>query len=71
MTMSEYEQLRGLRELNRVLDRANTRLFQMLCRKERECLELKKAKANLRVERDAADTLLGAAIDEAIRARAE
>ena len=67
--MTEREQLHGLREMNGALDRANTRLFQMLCRKERECVELRAANANLRVERDAADALLGAAMDETLSRR--
>lgn len=61
--MSEGERLRELRELNRLLDRGLTRTFQRLCRKERECLELREANANLQVERDAADVLLGEAMD--------
>ncbi len=62
--MTEHEQIRWLREEKGCLGRALNRTFERLCRKERECLELREANANLRVERDAADTLLGAAMDE-------
>jgi hypothetical protein len=67
--MTEREQLRELREKNEILDRGLNRTFQRMCCKERECLELRAANANLRVERDAADALLGAAMDEALKAR--
>lgn len=67
--MTEREQLRELREKNEVLDRSLNRTFQRMCCKERECFELRAANVNLRVERDAADALLGAATDEALKAR--
>jgi hypothetical protein len=67
--MTEREEIRDLRERNDRLDSGLTHTFQKLCCKERECLELREANANLRVERDATDELLGAAMDEALQAR--
>lgn len=47
----------------RRLSEENLRLQRELCRVKRECRELRGANANLQVERDAADVLLGEAMD--------
>ncbi|HEX5852520.1 MAG TPA: hypothetical protein VFY36_05455 [Solirubrobacteraceae bacterium] len=67
--MSENERIRELREKIDALDRGIYRTFERLCRKERECVALKEANADLLAQQDGADVLLGAAIDEALRAR--
>ena len=41
----------------------NVRLQKELCRAEGECRQLRCTNANLQVERDAADVLLGEAMD--------
>jgi hypothetical protein len=67
--MTEHEQRlvrqskRQRRAITTLMD-ANERLRDDILRKERELYGLIDANANLRVERDAADTLLGAAMDE-------
>ena len=62
--MSERDQMLHVCQQNRELARANTRLKEELRRLEQECQEINDANANLRVELDAADELLGAAMDE-------
>lgn len=61
--MTERQQLRRVCGWNRQLAGENSRLHEELCRGEQECDELRVANANLRVERDAADVLLGEAMD--------
>ena len=61
--MTEREQLQRVCEWNRQLVRKNTRLRETLGRIEQERYELRDANANLRVEREAADVFLGAAMD--------
>jgi hypothetical protein len=58
--MSEREQFQ---RLARRLSGEKVRLQRELCRAERECRQLRCANANLLVERDAADVLLGEAMD--------
>jgi hypothetical protein len=60
--MTEDERLRELAH-------ENERLRVELCRKDGQISELEEANANLCVERDAADVLLGAAMDEVVEAR--
>jgi hypothetical protein len=67
--MTDNERLLWLRDLNDGLSRANDRLFKMLCHKERECVELREANANIRLERDVTDGLLGVAMDELLSRR--
>jgi hypothetical protein len=67
--MSDHlERPRRRREWERqapaILARANEHLRRTLHDCERRCRALEDANANLRVERDAADILLGAAMDE-------
>lgn len=52
-----------LRQLVLRLSEENLRLGRELCRAERKCRKLDDANANLQTERDAADVLLGAAMD--------
>lgn len=61
--MTEREQLQRVCEWNRQLVRENTRLREELGRVEQERDELGDANGNLRVEREAADVFLGAAMD--------
>lgn len=61
--MTEREQLRNLARWNRELVRENSRLHEALARADQECGGLAVANANLCTERDAADVLLGAAMD--------
>jgi hypothetical protein len=66
--MSDYEQRMRRRwdwerEAAAVLAKANEHLRQRLYESERQCRALEDANANLRVERDAADILLGEAMD--------
>jgi hypothetical protein len=61
--MTDEETVRELREAIDRLNRGIYRTFERLCSKERECVQLKEANANLLVERDAADVLLGEAMD--------
>jgi hypothetical protein len=58
--MSAHERLVAMFQDNALL---TVRLQGELLRAERECRELREANANLRVERDAADMLMGAAMD--------
>jgi hypothetical protein len=46
------------------LSEDNLRLQRELCHAKRECRELRGANASLQVERDAADVLLGEAMDQ-------
>jgi len=67
--MGDYEQrLRRRWEWERqaaaILAKANEHLRRMLHDCERRCRDLERANANLRVERDAADILLGEAMDQ-------
>jgi hypothetical protein len=62
--MTEREQILRFGRQNRDLTRENGRLRDELRRMDQECRELVDANANLRVERDAADVLLGEAMDE-------
>lgn len=57
--MREPSLLEAVRHRNRELLRENARL-------QLEVRELEEANANLRVERDAADVLLGAALDDSL-----
>ncbi len=61
--MTENEQLQRVCEWNRQLVSENTGLRETLGRVEQERDELRYANSNLRVERDAADVLLGEAMD--------
>jgi predicted nuclease with TOPRIM domain len=67
--MTAREQLRRVCEQNRELARENTRLKEELRRLEQECQELGDANANLRVEVEAADVVLGSAMDELLERR--
>jgi len=67
--MTEREQIRRVCRWNSTLARENARLRDELRRKHQECCELSDTNANLRVEQDATDVLLGAAMDEALKAR--
>jgi hypothetical protein len=58
--MSGFEQLQ---HLVLRLSEENLHLGRELCRAERKCRKLDDANANLQTERDAADVLLGAAMD--------
>jgi predicted RNase H-like nuclease (RuvC/YqgF family) len=67
--MGDYEQrLRRRRDWEReaaaALAKANEHLRRRLHQSERQCRALEAANANLRVERDAADVLLGEAMDQ-------
>lgn len=62
--MSEPEQLRRLCQWNRELVRENSRLHNELRRKDQQIGELEEANAEIAVERDAADHLLGVAMDD-------
>jgi hypothetical protein len=64
--MTEFEQLRRVCQWNHDLARENARLRLGLCRKNQACRELERANADLRVERDASDALLGSAMDEVL-----
>jgi hypothetical protein len=61
--MTERQQLRQVCGWNRQLAGENCSLRAELCRAKTEIEELKVANANLWVERDAADLLLGEAMD--------
>ena len=67
--MTEHEQLQRVCQWNRELVRANSHLKEELRHVVHESSALREANANLRVERDATDELLGAAMDEALRAK--
>lgn len=67
--MIEREQIRHLCEFNRRLARENSLLRIRLRNAEQKLRELEREHANLATERDAVDAALGAAIDEALKAR--
>jgi hypothetical protein len=67
--MTDRDQLLMLCRYNRALAAENQGLRRELLGAKRELDELGAANANLRVERDAADELLGAAMDQALKAR--
>jgi hypothetical protein len=68
--MSEYaHQLRAVCGWNRRLARENSLLRIRLRNAEQRLRELERENANLATERDAVDAALGAAIDEALKAR--
>jgi len=68
--MSEYaHQLRAVCSWNRRLSRENSLLRIRLRNAEQKLRELERNNANLATERDAVDAALGAAIDEALKAR--
>jgi hypothetical protein len=62
--MTEREQRLLVCRQNRDLTRENGRLRDELRRTDQECRDLRDANANLRVERDATDVLLGETMDE-------
>jgi cell division protein FtsB len=66
--MTEREQLENLCRWNRELASDNNQLHTELSQLRQERRELSQANANLRVERDATDELLGVAMDEALSA---
>jgi hypothetical protein len=65
--MTPREQLRQVCRWNRQLDGENKRLREEVQRLRYEVRELEAANAELRIEAEAADVLLGAAMDEAAR----
>jgi hypothetical protein len=68
--MSEYaHQLRVVCGWNRRLSRENSLLRIRLRNAEQKIRELERNNANLATERDAVDAALGAAMDEALKAR--
>ncbi len=68
--MSEYaRQLRAVCDWNRRLCRENSLLRIRLRNAEQKLRELERENANLATERDAVDAALGAAMDEALKAR--
>ena len=62
--MSERDQLLHVCEQNRELARETGRLRDELRRLEQECRDLADANANLRVEVETADVIVGSAMDE-------
>lgn len=62
--MTEREQIRRVSRWNRDLARENARLCAVVARLERNMRELESTNANLLVERDATDHLLGVAMDD-------
>lgn len=65
--MTELEQqLRRVCQWNRDLASENALLRRELCRKDQALHELNRVNVDLRVERDAADALLGSAMDEVL-----
>ena len=68
--MSEYpHQLRAVCGWNRRLARDNSLLRIRLRNAEQKLRELERENANLAIELDAVNTALGAAMDEALKAR--
>jgi hypothetical protein len=61
--MNKRQQVVLARRQNRDLAAENEHLRRELAKKQRECHELEDANANLRVERDAGDVILGEAMD--------
>lgn len=64
--MTEREQLLTVCRRNRLLASENASLQAELRHAIQECRELDAANADLRVERDAADVLLGEAMDRLV-----
>lgn len=64
--MTEREQLQNVCRWNRELVRENSRLHEELSCLRRDWDELSDANANLQLERDAADALLGEAMDHLV-----
>jgi hypothetical protein len=64
--MTEREQLLTVCRRNRLLAGENARLQDELRHAIQECRELDAANSDLRVERDAADVLLGEAMDHLV-----
>jgi hypothetical protein len=62
--MTERDQMVLVCRRNRDLDQENGQLRDEVARLKRELRELESANANLCVERDATDHLLGVAMDE-------
>lgn len=67
--MTEREQMQQICQWNRELVGENSRLHQEMVRLRQQRDELHNVNENLLVEHDAADVLLGAAMDEVLRAR--
>ncbi len=68
--MSEYaHQLRAVCRWNRQLARANSLLQIKLRATEQKLRQIEGENANLAIELDAVNTALGAAMDEALKAR--
>ena len=67
--MSDREQILRVHHRNRDLAEENARLRLRLCDMERECRELNEANAELRVELQAADYVVGEAMDAALGAK--
>lgn len=68
--MSEYaQQLRNVCAFNRRLAKQVTSLERKLRSAERRLCQAAQANANLATERDAIDAALGAAMDDALKAR--
>jgi hypothetical protein len=68
--VSERDQLREVCRWNRELDGENRRLREEVQRLRFGVRDLEATNAELHVEAEAADALLGAAMDEAARSRA-
>jgi hypothetical protein len=68
--MTDREQIRRVCQWNRTLAGENARLRDELGREHHECRELSDANANLWVELDACDGLLGAAMDRLLEKKA-
>lgn len=67
--MIEREQIRHLCEFNRRLSRENSLLRIRLRNAEQKLRALERENVNCAIELDAVNTALGAAIDEALKAR--
>lgn len=67
--MSEREQILRVHQRNRDLADENARLRLRLCDMERECRELEDANRELRVELQAADYVVGEAMDAALETK--